>query len=99
MKTKLTGQTLKKYEDRATIFKAMAHPTRLFILEQLKGESLCVCEINEMIDADISTVSKHLSVLKNAKLVSSVKQGLQVLYSLEMPCVLEPFYCIEKKMK
>lgn len=99
MKTKLTGKTLKQYEERATIIKAMAHPTRLFILDQLKGESLCVCEINEMIDADISTVSKHLSVLKNAKLVSSVKQGLQVLYSLEMPCVLESFPCIEEKMK
>lgn len=97
MKTKLTGTTLKKYEDRVTILKAMAHPTRLFILDQLKAGPLCVCDINDMIDADISTVSKHLSVLKNAGLVSSVKKGLQVHYSLEMPCVLESFQCMEMK--
>ncbi len=97
MKTKLSGTTLKLYEDRVTIIKAMAHPTRLFILDQLKTGSLCVCEINEMIEADISTISKHLSVLKNAGLVSSMKKGLQVHYSLEMPCVLESFNCIEKK--
>lgn len=97
MKTNLTGKTLKQYEDRVVILKAMAHPTRLFILDQLKAGALCVCEINEMIDADVSTISKHLSVLKNAGLVSSVKQGLQVHYSLEMPCMLESFQCIEKK--
>ncbi len=97
MKTKLQGTTLQRYEARVTILKAMAHPTRLFILDQLKANSLCVCEIHEMIDADVSTVSKHLSVLKNAGLVSSVKKGLQVHYSLEMPCILESFQCIEKK--
>lgn len=98
MKTKkLIGTTLKKYEERVTILKAMAHPTRLFILDQLKAGALCVCEINEMIDADVSTISKHLSVLKSAGLVSSLKKGLQVHYSLEMPCILESFQCIEKK--
>lgn len=98
MKTKkLSGKTLKQYEERVTILKAMAHPSRLFILDKLKAGALCVCEINEMIDADISTISKHLSVLKNAGLVSSIKKGLQVHYSLEMPCVLDAFQCIEKK--
>jgi len=97
MKTKLSGTTLKKYEKRVIILKAMAHPTRLFILDQLKEGALCVCDINEMIDADMSTISKHLSVLKKAGLVSSIKQGLQVHYSLEMPCVLDSFLCIEKK--
>lgn len=97
MKKKLTGKTLKQYDDRVAILKAMAHSTRLFILDQLKAGSLCVCEINEMIDADVSTISKHLSVLKNAGLVSSEKSGLQVYYSLEMPCVLEAFQCIENK--
>ncbi len=98
MKTeRLTGSTLKQYEKRVVVLKAMAHPTRLFILDLLKHGSLCVCEINERIDADLSTISKHLSLLKNAGLVSSVKKGLQVHYSLEMPCVLETFSCIESK--
>ena len=97
MQVKLKDKTLKMYEARVVVIKAMAHPTRLFILDQLKSGPMCVCEINEMIDADMSTISKHLSVLKNAGLVSSIKKGLQVNYSLEMPCVLDSFKCIEKK--
>jgi len=69
MKTKLTGQTLKKYEDHAIIFKAMAHSTRLFILEQLKRESLCVCEINEIIDAIFQRYQNIYPYLKRGLLV------------------------------
>ncbi len=94
---KLKGKLLENYERRASLIKAMAHPTRLFILDLLKDGSLCVCEINDLIEADLSTVSKHLLLLKNAGLVSSKKQGLQVHYSLEMPCVLKAFSCIESK--
>lgn len=98
---KLKGKVLKQYEDRAKIIKALAHPTRLFIMDMLKNTSLCVSEINEMIDADVSTISKHLSLLKNENvgLVSSVKNVLQVYYSLEMPCILESLSCIEKRDK
>lgn len=90
---------VKDYEFRVKVLKALAHSTRLFILEKLKSGTLCVCEINEMINADVSTISKHLSVLKNAGLVSSEKKGLQVFYTLEMPCVFESLACIEKKRK
>jgi len=93
----LSGETLKQYESRVIILKAMAHPTRLFILDKLKENTLCVCEINAMINADVSTISKHLALLKSAGLVSSLKKGLQVYYSLEMPCFLDPFVCVEKK--
>jgi DNA-binding transcriptional ArsR family regulator len=94
---KLTGKTLQDYERRSSVIKAIAHPTRLFILDLLREGSLCVCEINERIDADLSTISKHLSLLKNAGLVSSQKKGLQVHYTLEMPCVLDALACIESK--
>ena len=93
-KKRLEGETLKKYEKRVVVIKAMAHPTRLFILELLNNNPLCVCDINELIDADISTISKHLSLLKSAGLVSSKKSGLQVIYTLEKPCVLKPFSCL-----
>lgn len=94
-----TKLKVKDYEYRVKVLKALAHPTRLFILEKLRNGSLCVCEINEMIDADVSTISKHLSVLKNANLVSSEKNGLQVFYSIEMPCVFNTLNCIEEKRK
>ena len=98
MKVKLENEVLKKYEAKALVYKAMAHPTRLFILELLNEKSLCVCEINEFIDADMSTISKHLSVLKNAGLVESSKKGLQVFYTLATPCVLNTVRCVEQKV-
>jgi ArsR family transcriptional regulator len=80
---------------RAAVFKALGHPTRLFIAEELgKGEK-CVCELTEMIGADTSTVSRHLSVLRNAGIVKDEKRGLQVFYSLRTPCILDFFNCVQ----
>ncbi|RPJ48319.1 MAG: transcriptional regulator, partial [Candidatus Latescibacterota bacterium] len=53
-------------EARARIIKAMAHPTRLFIVDELARGERCVCDLAEMVGADVSTVSKHLSILRNA---------------------------------
>lgn len=80
---------------RAGVLKAMAHPTRLFILEELEKEERCVCELTEQIGADVSTVSKHLSVLKQAGIVRDDKRGNQVFYSLRVPCILNFFGCVE----
>ena len=88
-----------RYEARAKILKAMAHPSRLLILDQLAAGELCVCELTEMIGADKSTVSKHLSVLKSAGLVSDDKRGLQVFYTLRVPCAVTLFSCIEGVVK
>ncbi len=84
-----------RYEARARIVKAMAHPTRLFILDRLAEQETCVCELTEMIGADVSTVSKHLSVLKSAGLIKDQKRGVQVYYQLRTPCVMKVFSCIE----
>jgi len=84
---------------RAAIFKAMAHPTRLFIVDELSRGPQCVCELTRTIGADISTVSKHLSVLRNAGIVANQKRGLQVFYSLRVPCVLQFFTCVESVIK
>lgn len=87
------------FEARAVIIKAMAHPTRLFIVDQLSRGERCVCELTEMIDADTSTVSKHLSVLKQAGIVEDDKRGLQVYYKLKVPCVLNFFKCVESVLR
>jgi DNA-binding transcriptional ArsR family regulator len=79
---------------RAKIFKALAHPSRLFILEQLAEGERCVCDLTDMIGADISTISKHLSVLKSAGVIHAEKRGLQVFYRLKMPCILRFFECV-----
>ncbi len=84
-----------RLDARAKIIKAMAHSTRLFIIHELAKGERCVCELQEEIGADISTVSKHLSVLKNAGIVEDDKRGLQVYYRLCCPCILNFFGCIE----
>jgi ArsR family transcriptional regulator len=88
-----------RYVAKAGIVKAMSHPTRLFIVDRLARGELCVQDLTAMVGDDISTVSKHLSVLKNAGIVADVKRGAQVYYSLRCPCVLDFFSCIESVLK
>jgi DNA-binding transcriptional ArsR family regulator len=83
------------FDARAKIIKAIAHPSRLFIIDQLSGGEKCVCELTRMIGADISTVSKHLALLKKAGIVRDRKEGLQVFYSLRTPCIMRFFECVE----
>ena len=84
------------YEARARIIKALAHPARLAIVDELRAEARCVCEIQAVVGLDMSTVSKHLSVLKNAGIVHDEKRGVQVYYRLRCPCVVDFFECAEK---
>jgi len=83
------------FEQRARIMKALAHPSRLMIVDELSRGERCVCELTDLVGADISTVSKHLSVLKEAGIVDSRKDGVQVFYRLRVPCVLHVFGCVE----
>jgi DNA-binding transcriptional ArsR family regulator len=84
-----------RYEARAAIIKALAHPTRLFIVEELRNGERCVCDMTALIGDDISTVSRHLAILKNTGIVEDNKRGNQVFYTLKVPCVLNFFGCIE----
>lgn len=83
------------YEVRARVAKAMAHPSRLLMLDVLSQEEVCVCELTELVGSDQSTVSKHLAVLRNAGLVDLRRAGTMAFYRLKVPC-LEGFWgCIE----
>ena len=95
----MDGKTKALYEARADIIKAMAHPTRLFLVDMLSKKEHCVNELTEMVGADVSTVSKHLAILKGAGIVRDEKRGAQVYYSLKVPCVLNFFGCVESVMK
>jgi ArsR family transcriptional regulator len=95
----MDAQRKKMLEARAKVMKALAHSSRLLIVEELAKGEKCVCELVGMIGADFSTVSKHLSVLKNAGLVQDEKRGAQVFYSLLSPCVLNFFSCVESVLK
>ncbi|MBI4909515.1 MAG: winged helix-turn-helix transcriptional regulator [Acidobacteria bacterium] len=91
-------KTHAKFEARARVFKALSHPSRLYMVDVLSHGEKCVCELTALIGADTSTVSKHLSVLKAAGIVAVEKRGLQVFYRLKMPCVLRFFDCVSEVM-
>jgi len=95
----MTMKTQARLKTRARIIKALAHPTRLFIVDTLSRGERCVCELTEMVDADPSTVSKHLALLKSAGIVHDDKRGSQVYYTLKAPCVLDFLSCIEAVVK
>jgi len=88
---KMDNRKRARFETRANILKALAHPMRLFMLEELANKSYCVCELTEMVGLDISTVSKHLSILKNAGLVNVEKKGKHDQRQLLFP------YCLTSK--
>jgi ArsR family transcriptional regulator len=80
---------------RSSVVKAMAHPTRLLFMELLLDGEKCVCELTEAAGCDITTVSKHLAVMKKAGLLVCEKRGLQVFYQIACPCFVEFFRCID----
>ncbi len=88
-----------RFEAQARIIKALAHSTRLFIVDELSRQEKCVFELTQMIGADMSTVSKHLSVLKGAGIVQDEKRGTKIYYKLKVPCILNFFHCVEEVMK
>jgi ArsR family transcriptional regulator, arsenate/arsenite/antimonite-responsive transcriptional repressor len=81
---------------KADILKALAHPSRLLMVEALSEKTLCVCELQTLVGADMSTVSKHLSVLKHAGVVTDEKRGTSVYYSLSAACVISFLSCIDE---
>jgi ArsR family transcriptional regulator len=54
-----------------------------------------VCEFADAVEADFSTISKHLAVLKQAGIVEVDKRGKQVYYRLKVPCILTFMNCVE----
>jgi DNA-binding transcriptional ArsR family regulator len=92
---KITAKT----EARAEILKAMAHPARLFMMEELAKGERCVCDLHGMVGTDLSTVSKHLSVLRNAGLVEVEKRGQQMFYTLTTPCILKFVDCVDNVVR
>lgn len=80
---------------RAKVFKALGHPSRLLMVEALGRGALCVCELRDLVGSDVSTVSKHLSILKEAGIVADERRGTSVYYSLRLGCVTGFLSCVE----
>ena len=73
---------LLRLERLVNIFKALADKNRMRIVKMLQQRPLCVCEITAVLGLATSTVSKHLSILKNADIITDLKDGKWVNYHL-----------------
>ncbi len=71
------------FNQSAKFLKVLGHPTRLLIVSKLAKKEMCVCKINELVDVDQSTISKHLSNLKSEGIIDSEKRGPFMFYSLK----------------
>jgi ArsR family transcriptional regulator len=91
----MTAAAQLEFKAKAKIIKALAHPSRLFIVDELSRGERCVAELTQMIGVEMPTVSRHLSQLKHAGIVEDEKRGAQVFYRLRVPCVLKFFNCVE----
>ena len=74
---------------KAEFFKALAHPLRIAILDQLRGRELTVNELCSVLRVEQSTVSQQLAILRNRDIVSGRKEGLNVFYSVNDPTVFK----------
>lgn len=64
------------------IFKALSDKNRIRIIKMLQRKPMCVCELAEALGLAMSTVSKHLTILRDAELIDDLKDGKWVDYSL-----------------
>jgi ArsR family transcriptional regulator len=78
---------------RAQILKAVAHPTRVLILDALSRGDHCVNELRSLATVSQPTISHHLKKLKEAGIVTEMRQGTKVIHHLSCPCILEAIDC------
>lgn len=77
------------YEIQAEFFKALSHPSRLKMLESLKGKDSCVCDLVKLINEPQPRVSRHLTALKNAGILIAEKKGTRTCHRIKDRNVLK----------
>ncbi|GEA18515.1 MAG: hypothetical protein PWR22_2133 [Moorella sp. (in: firmicutes)] len=73
---------------KAEFFKALAHPTRVRIIELLRHGERCVCELMEELELEQPNISQHLAVLRKQDIVEATKDGLRVIYRIKDPRII-----------
>jgi DNA-binding transcriptional ArsR family regulator len=84
-----------KFEAWARIAKALAHPARLQMVDELSRGERCVCELAKVTGLDLSTASRHLAELKRAGIVTCRKEGTWLHCRLRCKCILNFFVCVD----
>jgi len=84
---------------QSSVLKALTHPTRLYIIDRLYKKPCCISELTEILGSHISTVSKHLSILRDADLIHDEKHGKTVKYFLKNKSTLDILASIDVFLK
>lgn len=92
----MNQKIINKYDKEADFFKSLSHPIRLFILQTIKDGKYSVSELAEKVGIDISTMSKHLDVLKRQQIIYGEKEKNNMYYKLNMPCIFTFLECVKK---
>ena len=87
------------FKQQARVLKALANVSRLMIIDRLNRGECSVGELTAMIGSDVSTVSKHLALLRANGIVEDRRQGTTVFYRLLTPCVCNFFACASQVLK
>lgn len=91
---KVAPRSVAHFKAQARVLKALAHPGRLLMVDELSRGERCVCDLAALVGSEMPTISRHLSVLRNAGIVDDEKRGTQVFYRLATPCVMRFFECV-----
>ena len=73
-------RSARAYRFQAKTAKALAHPTRIAILEMLRRGEVCVCEMSPALEVSQANVSQHLAVLRDSNLVVARREGARMMY-------------------
>lgn len=84
------------FRQASEVFKALSNTNRLLIVDTLADGERCVADLTALVGLDMSTVSNHLSVLRNVGILKDERRGTQVFYSLRKPCLLNIFCCLDE---
>ena len=96
MPAKFKSISAKTTERRVEVIKALAHPSRMLIAETLMSGEKCVCDLQALVGADMSTVSKHLTLMRKAGVLACEKRGLNIYYRLACPCLGSFLRCVDE---
>jgi DNA-binding transcriptional ArsR family regulator len=87
------------FAKQASMLKALAHESRLVIVDRLSRGECSVGELRKLVGSDLSTVSKHLALLRAHGIVDDRREGTTVYYRLRTPCVRNFFTCATQALK
>ncbi len=87
------------FTKQAKMLKALSHESRLMIVDRLSRGECSVGDLRELVGGDLSTVSKHLALLRAHGIVEDRREGTTVYYRLLTPCVCNFFTCATQVLK